>query len=399
MRFRVKAVDLDGAEYLDSVDAEGASALYESLRSEGYTVTSIQPVQAGPLARVFQGSSAADLAMASEHLSRFVESGVALPAALRAVARDMGRSGFHTALEQAAADVESGMDLYAALAKQGDRFPALFRFIIAAGLAAGRLGPALLLVSDYYETAVRLRQRLIEGLIYPSILVCGMVVLALQAACLVGPRFQILYTELAIALPLPTRMSLYAVHNAGEWLPWVGFALAACLCILMACARSEASRYAMDRAIFSIPAVGGMLRSYVTAKLASALALLVGSDVPAPRALRIIADAEPNSWVRRALHGIADRAEQGVDIADAFAQAPNTLLPNTFLWVVASATGTNSLAHAAQRLSELYAAIAKRRFEMIETLIGPAIVVLLGLATLFVAGALLLPLLQALYVL
>ena len=399
MRFRVKAVDLDGAEYVDSVDAESASALYDSLRSQGYTVTSIKPAEAGPLARVFQGSSAADLAMASEHLSRFLDAGATLPAALRAVARGMRRSSFHTALEQAAADVESGMDLYAALVKQGDRFPPLFRFIVAAGIAAGRLGPALLLVSEYYETAARLRQRLIEGLIYPSILVCGMVVLAFEAACIVGPRFHSLYVEFDLALPRPTRMVLYAVRHVGEWLPWAGLALAACLCMLMAGARSAASRYAMDRAIFSIPAVGGLLRSYVTAKLASALALLVGSDVPAPRALRIIADAEPNSWVRRVLHGIADRAEQGAYLADAFAQAPSALLPNTFQWVVSSATGTNSLAHAARRLSELYAAIAKRRFEMIETLIGPAIVVLLGLGTLFVAGTLLLPLLQALYVL
>ena len=99
------------------------------------------------------------------------------------------------------------------------------------------------------------------------------------------------------------------------------------------------------------------------------------------------------------MNAFADRTEQGVSVADAFARGPAGLLPCTFQWVIASAQESNSLAFGAKRLSTLYSEMAKRRFIAIETMIGPAIVALLGVLTLFVAGMLLLPLLEALHLL
>ena len=337
--------------------------------------------------------------MAGEQLSRFLGTGAALPAALRAVARDIGAGGFQEALREAASDVESGMALPDALAKRPDQFPPLFRFIVEAGTAAGRLGPALLLVSDYYGTTARLRHRFIENAIYPAILVFAMVALSLEAAFMVVPRFQRLYLDFDATLPLPTRVAFHAICNAGEWLPWAGGGVVVCLLALLALVRVRPLRYAMDRGLFMVPVIGGLFRSFVVAKLAGGIALLVESGVPAPRALRLMADMEPNLWVRRAMGVFADRTEQGASIADAFARGPAGLLPSTFLWVIASAQDSNSLARGAKRLSTLYAEMAKRRFMAIETLLGPVIVVMLGVLTLFVAGMLLLPLLEALHML
>ena len=337
--------------------------------------------------------------MAGEQLSRFLGTGAALPAALRAVARDISVGGFREALREAASDVEAGTTLSDALAKRPDQFPPLFRFIVEAGTAAGRLGPALLLVSEYYGTTARLRHRFIENAIYPAILVLAMVALSLEAAFMVVPRFQRLYSDFGTTLPLPTRLAFYAIRYAGEWLPWAGGAAVACLLVLLAFTRVKPLRYVMDRALFLVPVIGGLLRSFVVAKLAGGIALLVESGVPAPRALRLMADVEPNLWVRRAMNAFADRTEQGTSVAEAFARGPAGLLPSTFQWVIASAQDSNSLARGAKRLSTLYGEMAKRRFMAIETLIGPVIVVVLGVLTLFVAGMLLLPLLDALHML
>ena len=399
MRFRVKAAHLDGTQYVDTIEGDSAVDVGSQLRSLGYSVTSIETIGPGAVARLFGRGSAEDLAAISQQLELFLRSRAALPAALRAVARDMRKGAFQAALHQAASQVDAGTPLHDALAAQPRHFPPLFRFIVAAGCAAGQLGSALLLLADYYQASARLRHKLIEAAIYPAILISVMVVLVVYAACFILPRFQIVYQSMGAEMPALARTVLHVVHHTGEWLPGVCLAVAGCAVLLWVLSGVPAIGYAMGRVRFSIPVLGGLTRAYVVAKLSAGLSLLLQSSVPAPQALRLLADMEPNRWVRRAVAELARRTEQGQTVSDAMAQAPAVLLPKTFLWIVASADGTAALAAATQRLSELYADLAKRRFGMIEVLLMPAVVFVLGLLTFFVAAVLLLPLLETLQML
>ena len=395
-RFKVRAAHLDGSEYVDTIEAVSASELSEQLRAQGYSVTSISAHTPRPKRRVLTGNRTRAIASASRQLSLYLEAGAALPAALRGVARHLGQPAFEEALQDAAARIEAGESLHAALAAQPRHFPPLFRFIAEAGCASGRLGPALLLVSQYYETAASLRHRLIEAAIYPSVLAVVMLALVLEAAYFVVPRFMLIYADLEVPLPEPTRMALYAVEHTGEWLPWMCAILATVLVTCRVLAQVPCLRLVADRAVLWTPFLGGLIRAYVTAKFSAGLSLLLESRVPAPDAIRLLADMEPNRWVRHSLHELAQRTDQGETVSDAMARAPASLLPKTFLWVVGAADGTAQLGAAVKLMGELYEDVAKRRFGLIEALLVPAVVLIMGALTLFMAAVLLLPLLESL---
>ena len=396
MRFQVKAVRLDGEQYVETLEAESAAALSAHLRSQGYSVTAVRPVEASLRERLFSPARPADLASAADGLAHFLATGADLPVALQQVADDLSTGQFRQALQEAASDLAGGMSLHEALTRRTRHFPPLFRFAVEAGAATGRLGPALLLVADYYRRADRARTMLVEAAIYPALLLAGAVALSIQAAYFLVPNFRLMFDDMGVELPAPTLVVCGVISHVGEWLPWAILAMLVVLAALSVLARFRPIRYAMDRAILSIPLWGRMLRDYALSRLAAGLGLLLANDAPAPRALRLLAQIEPNLWVQHELDRLADRIEQGSSVADGLSRMSSSLLPNTFRWVLASAGSTHTLADAAERLSQMFSSIAEERLALIGALVGPGVIAFLGFVTLGMAAVLLLPLLRLL---
>jgi len=397
MRFNVKAVHIDGDEHIASVDAPSAAALSERLRDEGYSVTSITRAEPGLVERMVRGSRRESLAAVCQQLATLVDSGIAMPAAFRAIARDMRTGALPAALEEAARSVERGESLQNALASSAAAFPPLFRFVVRTGCAAGRLAPALLLMSDYYETTTRLRQRAVEACIYPAIVVAALISLAVYTAHSVLPKFLVMFDQYRHPLPAPTRVAIAVSQQAGEWLPWAGVALLALLIAAWATMRDHAVRYAASRALFALPLAGGLARAYAVAKLSAGLSLLLRNQVPAPDALALLADMESSPWLAEAMRELAERVERGETMSDAMADSQTRLFPSTFVWIISAADGTAGLADATERMAGLYGEIVRRRFTALSIVLLPTAVVILGLMTLTFAAVVLLPLLESFY--
>ena len=104
-----------------------------------------------------------DLALLNGQLLELVEVGVALPVGLQAFAEDVRGGELEHVLARLRADLEQGLPLSAALARQGEAFPPLYRSLVSAGEAGGDLAACLGLLHEQAEVDAEFDRRVRLG--------------------------------------------------------------------------------------------------------------------------------------------------------------------------------------------------------------------------------------------
>jgi general secretion pathway protein F len=128
-----------------------------------------------------------DLIALNEEIAALVRAGIPLERGLGDVARDLpGRSGRLAA--RIAERTEQGASLVEAIEAEGDRLPALYRAVVAAGLRTGRLGAALEGLAETARRVADLRRATGLALVYPLVVVAAAWLLMGVAVFLILPR-------------------------------------------------------------------------------------------------------------------------------------------------------------------------------------------------------------------
>lgn len=132
-----------------------------------------------------------DLVALNRELAALVRAGLPLEAGLAGIADDLGHGPGELAarLQREAA---AGRSLGEAIAAQGDSLPPVYRAVVEAGLASGRLPAAL---EGFAESAARiadLRRVAAQALAYPVIVIAMSIVMFLGVAAIVLPSVELL---------------------------------------------------------------------------------------------------------------------------------------------------------------------------------------------------------------
>lgn len=127
--------------------AGGENQLRALLRRRGLGAIELQAVQAARMRPV----RARQVAQLTRQLAALLRAGLPLLQALQMLSRTQTHIGVVHLLERLHVDLENGMSLTAALARQGSVFGALYVALIEAGEASGRLDVMLERLADHLE--------------------------------------------------------------------------------------------------------------------------------------------------------------------------------------------------------------------------------------------------------
>src|SRR5262249_48967690 len=104
------------------------------------------------------------------------------------------------------ADIENGESLSSAFGKYPNIFSQTYVALIKAGETGGVLDKVLVRIADNLEKSQEFKGKVIGALIYPIIIVIGMIVVSFIMMIFVIPRLLSLYTQFNAQLPLPTQI-------------------------------------------------------------------------------------------------------------------------------------------------------------------------------------------------
>jgi len=393
--FKYEAVDAaTGRDRKGVLEADTPRQARAWLRENGMVALALEPLAedaAAPRAKRYRrrGLSANQLNLVTRQFAVLLEAGLTIEHSLNALIEQVESENERDVLAAVRSDILAGHTLARALEKHPDTFPEIYRTMVSAGEQSGHLNEVLLRLADYLEARRALRQKIGLALIYPAIISVVALLVVLALLTFVVPQVVSVFRDTHQTLPLLTRALLAssgALRAYGIYL--LVLAVLAFLGFRRALRRPD-FRFRFHHTLLRLPLVGRLLRAVNTARLASTLAILVGSGVPLLTALRAGAGVVGSLPMRRALEEAAQRVAEGGSLSRALER--EKIFPPLFIHLVASGEASGRLQQMFERAAAQQTQELEGRAAVLTGILEPALILAMGGMVLLIVLAILLP--------
>jgi general secretion pathway protein F len=336
--------------------------------------------------------SAADLSLLTRQIATLVRAALPLEEALLAVSQQTEKPRVQSILLGVRAKVVEGHTLAAGLAEFPRVFPEIYRATVSAGEQSGHLDVVLERLAEYTESREQTSQKIMGALLYPIVLtvMCFTIVTILLAY--VVPRVVEVFESQHAKLPLATSV-LIAVSGAVRDYGIYALAAIAFAAVLIARAlRAPHIRRRYHRALLTVPLVGRLVRGFNTARFTRTLSILSASAVPVLDALRIAGEVVTNLPMRDAVNEAAARVREGAPIGRSL--AASRLFPPMTIHLISSGESSGELENMLDRAAANQERELERLLGAFMGLLGPLLIVGMGLFVMGIVFAMLLPIFE-----
>jgi type II secretory pathway component PulF len=285
------------------------------------------------------------------HLATSIEAGVPLIMTLTDLQED-GKSPIAGILDDITRKVEAGQTLSQAIAAYPTLFPPLAVSLVSAGEQTGELPRILRDLVAYLQWTEDLRRKLKGALIYPCIVLVGMIGLVVLITTFVLPNFLDLFVELHVELPLVTRGMIWLHHFLTTW--WFGLlvgagALGLAFTLLL---RNAAARFQLHRLLLELPLFGKLLTMIEMSRFAHNLSLLYGSGIPIVRGLEMVTEIVQNLVVREAVGKSVESVRTGATLTAALGESG--LMPTLVMRMISLGERVGTLERSLDHVASYY---------------------------------------------
>lgn len=326
--FHYRAIDHAGKIVAGEMSLETQEAVAVQLRRQQMRPIEIRPLGASeqisgklsggtkPQGRRKRRAGSEDVLFFTSKLALLLRSGLPLVKAM-SILKTMVLNVEMSNVREALLDrIKSGAPLSEALQHHPRLFSPLYINMVRAGEQGGNLDKVLGELTEHLERAKALRSSVISALIYPSIL---SVVAFLSVFLLLGfvvPRFEVLFSNMGQALPLPTQIVVKMGHITSKY----GWVFIGGIILLVIAWRRALKRVEFrswkDGVVLRLPLIGALSLKYETTIFSRTLGTLLESGVPIIKAVPIAVDTLGNLRIQAAMSRVQESIKQGERLSD-----------------------------------------------------------------------------------
>jgi type IV pilus assembly protein PilC len=392
IKFSYRAKDKEGKTIRGLVEAENTTAAALILKERGLLPFFLKSVKEdflkGSFIRFLDRVTLGDLAAFTRQLSTMVTAGLALPESLR-VLRDQSKPALALAIDDVLKKVEGGKSLSDSLAAHETVFGQVYVALVGAGETAGVLDQVLGRLADNLE-----RQREFEGkvkgaMIYPAIIVLGMLAVGLLMMVFVVPKLTSMYLEFGAQLPLPTRILILVSTLLSKFWWLLAILAVGFIWLFRAALGIKKFKVGFDSFKLKLPLVGSLQKQIALAEATRTLGLLVSTGIPIVEALNTVAASLTNSVLAEGLEKTAAKVEKGLPVGFSLAEDEN--FPPIVSQMLSVGEETGKIDEVLAKLSVYFSTESEQAVKGLTTAIEPIIMVVLGVGVGFLIISIIMP--------
>ncbi len=342
--FQFEAMDATGQEIKDVIDAPNEEEAQATIRQMGYFVTKLTVKKTkkqaakgtkGKRPKSFSlgGVNTKVLCTFTRQLSILQDAGLPILRSLRILEGQSKPGPLKNALMDVCEDIESGLTLSEAMAKQPKAFSRLYVNMIKAGEAGGALEIILQRLADFLEKAQSLKRKVKGAMVYPVVVVLIAVGILTFIMIKIVPAFQKIFEDFGTELPMITQVLI----NMSMWVSTYWYLIPAFPILIFLAVKISRNfkegRAGWDNFVLKIPVFGQIIEKNIVARTTRTLGTLVTSGVPILEALNMTRETS-NNFVFENMYGkIYEAIREGEAIAGPMKQYSRpTFHPITAFW-------------------------------------------------------------------
>jgi type IV pilus assembly protein PilC len=404
--FQYVALDSQGVEIKDEVEALSEKEAISKIRNMGYFPTKVRSRAAVKVAGKAAGKPkrrrGAGARVKVKHITQFArqlstlqDAGLPILRSLRILEEQQKSGNFKRIIGYVADDIEGGSTLSEAMGKYHRAFDRLFVNMVAAGEAGGVLDLILSRVADFKEKAIRLKGRVKSAMIYPIVVLSAAFLILLGLMTFVIPQFETVLNEMVEGeLNVVTR----TVLGISAWIAYeYGWAVLAAvpfgIIILLRVIRGfRPGRVVLDTIKLKLPVVGQLTSKVSITRWTRTLGTLISAGVPILDAINVTRETAGNEVYANMLGNVHNSIRQGDTFAGPLRASKTVDLLVSNMVAVGEETGD---------LDKMLLKVADQYDEQVDVLVGglmsmlePIMIIVLGGIVMVIVLAVFLPMIQ-----
>jgi len=384
--FLVRAADERGHVMEHAETGVSANEVRERFSQQGYLVYSVKPrglLSVGQMTVPGRRRKVklADFVIFNQQFVTLIRAGLPIAQALDLLSRRQQNAYLRSLLENVRDRVKSGELLSSAFDAQGV-FPKVYTTTLMAGEKSGNMEEVLSRYIGFQRLALSFRKKLISSLIYPAILVVGVIVMFTVLVTWVVPRFSELFTELNVKLPAITVFTLSIGHFVTKYLLLIIVALVVGVFAAWRWKNTAAGAEQIDRLTLRLPLLGQVWLKYQIAVFSRMMSTLLQGGLPLVPALETAGASMQSRLISNGLRSATIRVREGQPLSRSMEETG--VFPELSIEMMEVGESTGALPGMLTSVAEFYEEDVQNALAAAMSLIEPAILIVMGVVVGFV---------------
>jgi len=317
-----------------------------------------------------------------------VRAGLPIVQAVELLMRRQRNEYFRKILEDVRDRLKGGALLSEAFEAQ-QVFPKIYTTTLLAGEKSGNLEEVVGRYINFQRLLLSFRKKLLASLIYPSILVCAVILLFSLLITWVVPRFAALFKDLGSNLPAITEFVLTFGENAQAWGPWVLVGLVVLGFVFFRWKKTESGSKRWDRFLLALPVFGNIWMKSQVATFSRMLSTLLSGGLPLVPSLETAAASIGSKTLSIGIHEASRSVREGKSLARSLESTAS--FPDLSVEMIEVGESTGALAQMLVSIAEFYEEDVQNALSAAMALVEPVILIIMGFVVGFILIALYLP--------
>lgn len=393
MKLYYKAISKEGKKINGVLEAKDKNDAAVYLRSKGYSPISIDTKSGLDIAQFLpflkKSGSGSDVVFFTRQLSSMLVSGLTLLQALAIFKEQVQSPIMKEVVGGIVTEIQEGKSFSLAITRYPDLFSSVYVSSIKAGETSGLLDKVLLRLADNLEKQQKLKSTVKSALMYPAIVITGMILVVTVMMVFVIPQIAVLYQNLNIPLPLPTQIIIGMSNFTVNFWPLVIGFIVLFMFFFKRWHSTPVGRMVVDTWLLRMPIFGKIIKGTTLTEFTRTFGLLIGSGALVVEALKEASDVSANVLYKNAILGIAKLVEKGVTIGDAMSTFE--LFPPILVQMAKIGEQTGKLDESLLKVSEYFEGEVDIAVKNLTTAMEPIILIVLGAGVAFLIISIITP--------
>ncbi len=375
--YQYKAVDGRGRIKTGRIDASNVADLESRLQRAGLDLVNYKEVRAVGRRVSGRGVSRRDLILFCFHLQQTVQAGVPVLESLQDLRDSTENLRLRDVIAAMLEAIDGGRTLSSAMTDFPHVFSRVFVSLIRAGEQTGELSVVLERLGEnlkWQDEQTSMTRRLLMYPLFVATVVAG--VLFFLMTYLV-PELLFFVKTMGSELPAHT-IFLIAVSNifVDYWYLILMLPVLMIAAIAIANNVSASFRLGYDRLTLNIPVIGPIFQKLILARLSGFFAMMYASGITIIDCLRTAEEIAGNRAIAGAIHRVGQSVADGKSLGDSF-QATG-LFPPLVMRMIRVGESSGALESALENIAYFYTRDVRESIERLQTMIEPAMTLILG---------------------
>ncbi|MFA5777038.1 MAG: type II secretion system F family protein [Parcubacteria group bacterium] len=384
-KYSYTAKNFEGAIKNGKAETKDEKALAQSLRSEGFLVTSIKLIEKEEKgSRIsffdrFGGVPLKEKMVFARNLSVMVSSGLPISKAVKNLSIQTKSKKFKKILLDIHEELERGETLSESLRKYPLVFSDLFVNMVKVGEAGGTLEESLNIVATQLEKDHDLIGKIRGAMMYPAVILIAMFGIGIIMMTFILPKLTSVFKDMDVELPSTTKALIATSdfmrnHSIIVVILFISFAV-----FLKLFWSSKLGKKFFGFLSIKMPVIKNLVIKINCARFARIYSSLLKSGVSVVEALKISSDTLENYFYKEAINDGIEKIQKGVSLSAIISSYPK-IFPSLVPQMIEVGEETGKIESVLLKLAEFYEEEVNQITKNMSSIIEPVLMLLIGSA-------------------